>query len=99
MTVSKISDITSGNLAEYLHLPDPDVNDYTTLNTMLDVAVAYMTSYTGRSEEELDELNDMVIVAFVLVQDMWDNRTMYVDGANVNKVVDTILGMHQVNLL
>lgn len=99
MTVSKISDITSGNLAEYLRLPDPDVNDYTTLNTMLDVAVGYMKAYTGRTDEELDELNDMVIVAFVLVQDMWDNRTMYVDGSNVNKVVDTILGMHQVNLL
>lgn len=99
MTVQKISDITSGNLAEYIRLPDPTVDDYTTLNTLLDVAVAYMEQYTGRTSEELDEFNDCVIAAFILVQDMWDNRTMYVDNTNVNKVVESILGLHQVNLL
>jgi hypothetical protein len=30
---------------------------------------------------------------------MWDNRTLYVDNANLNKVVDVILGMHCVNFL
>lgn len=99
MTVQKISDITSGNLAEYIRIPDPTVDDYTTLNTLLDVAVTYMEQYTGRTSEELDEFNDCVIVAFILVQDMWDNRTMYVDNTNVNKVVASILGLHQVNLL
>jgi len=38
-------------------------------------------------------------VLLVLVQDMWDNRTLYVDKSNVNKVVDSILGLHAVNLL
>jgi len=35
----------------------------------------------------------------ILCQDMYDNRSMYVDKNNLNKVVETILGMHSVNLL
>lgn len=99
MTISKISDITAADLAEFIHLPDPTVDDYTTLNTMLDVAVAYMEQYTGHTSEELDEYQDCVIVAMVLVQDMWDNRSMYVDTTNTNKVVESILNLHQANLL
>ena len=48
---------------------------------------------------KLDNYNDLVIAAYVLIQDMYDTRTMYVESDNVNKVVDTILGMHQRNLL
>lgn len=99
MTVSKISDIKAADLAEYCRIPDPITADYTTLNTLLDVAISFIEQYTGHTAEELDELPDVVIVAFILVQDMWDNRTMYVDSGNVNKVVDSILGLHSVNLL
>ena len=30
----------------------------------------------------------------VLCQDMYDNRSMYVDKNNMNKVVEAVLGMH-----
>ena len=56
-------------------------------------------SYTGRTETELDSYQDFVVVVLVLVQDMYDNRTMYVDSNNLNTVVETILGMHSTNLL
>ena len=32
-------------------------------------------------------------------QDMYDNRALYVDNSNVNRVVENILGLHQRNLL
>lgn len=99
MYVQKISEITSQNMAEYLRLPDPSVDDLNTLNTLMDVAIDYIAKYTGRTKEELDEYNDMVIVGLVLVQDMWDNRTMYVDTSNANKVVESILNLHLVNFL
>ena len=99
MYVQKVSEITSGNMAEYLRLTDPTVDDLNTLNTLMDVAIDYISSYTGKTKEELDELNDMVIVALVLVQDMWDNRALYVDTSNTNKVVESILGLHSGNLL
>lgn len=47
----------------------------------------------------LDVYEDLSIAAYVLVQDMYDNRVMYVDKSNVNKVVETILGMHSRNLI
>ena len=47
--------------------------------------------------EDLDEFDDFVIVIFILCQDMYDNRSLYVDKTNLNHVVENILGMHSVN--
>ena len=99
MTLTKLSEITSAQMAEFIRLPDPTVDDYNTLNSFMNIAIAYIEQYTGRTEAELDDLQDVMIAALILVQDMWDNRTMYVDSTNVNKVVDSILNLHQVNLL
>lgn len=46
-----------------------------------------------------DGFEDFVIVVYILVQDMYDNRTLYVDKNNLNKVVDMTLGMHSTNYL
>ena len=48
---------------------------------------------------QIDNYEDFVIVVYILAQDMYDNRTLYIEKNNLNKVVDTILGMHSVNLL
>ena len=96
--IQRVSDITVADLAEYLRISEPS-GEEDTLATMLDVAKTYISSYTGRTVTELDDYQDFVIVVFVLVQDMYDNRTLYVDGGNVNTVIQSILGMHSVNLL
>lgn len=97
--ITKVSNITAADIADYIRLPDVTVDDTNTLNNLLAVAKAFIVNYTGRSEEELDNYADFVIVVLILCQDMWDNRTLYVDKTNLNKVVETILGMHSVNLL
>lgn len=97
--ITKISQITAQDLADYLRIPELTQAETNTLNTMLGVAKAYISNYTGRTEEELDLYQDLVVVCLVLVQDMYDTRTMYVNGSNLNHVVETILGMHAVNLL
>lgn len=99
MNAQKVSEITAQDLAEYLRLVDPSADDMNTLNSLLTVAKVYCGEYTGRPIAELDDYRDFVIVVLVLVQDMWDNRMMYVDNNNVNKVVTSILGLHSVNLL
>lgn len=99
MTVSKVSEITAQDLAEYLRLVDPTSDDLNTLNSLLTVAKVYVGEYTGRQIAELDDYRDIVIVVMILVQDMWDNRTLYVDTDNANKVVESILNLHSVNLL
>lgn len=97
--ITKVSQITANDLASYIRLDDVTTDDTNTLNNLLAVAKAFIVNYTGRSEEELDNYPDFVIVVFILCQDMWDNRTLYVDKTNLNKVVETVLGMHSVNLL
>ena len=64
------------------------------LNNLINIAKAYLKENTG--VEDLDEFNDFVIVIFILCQDMYDNRTLYVDNTNMNKVVESIIGMHTV---
>ena len=97
--ITKVSQITYQDLADYIRLSEITNDDINTLNNLLGVAKTFISNYTGRTMTELDDYQDFVIVVFVLCQDMWDNRTMYVDNSNLNKVVETILGMHQVNLL
>lgn len=97
--ITKVSDITANDLAEYVRLDEVTSDDENTLNTLLNVAKTFISEYTGRTSEELDNYQDFVIVALVLVQDMWDTRALYVDKTNLNKVVESILGLHSVNLL
>lgn len=98
--ISKVSDISYQDVADYLRLSEIDNNDINTLNTLLNVAKTFISNYTGRTMEELDNYQDFVIVVFVLCQDMWDNRTLYVDSKkNLNNVIESILGLHSVNLL
>lgn len=95
--ITKVSDITAADVAEYIRLPEVTTADQNTLNNLIGVAKTFIMNYTGQSD--LDEFQDFVIVVFILCQDMWDTRTLYVDKTNLNKVVETILGMHSVNLL
>lgn len=102
-TITKVSDITYNDVAEYLRLTEDLIEDETNVNfitSSISIAIAYILNYTGIADAEtLDNYGDMPIVVFALCQDMYDNRSLYVDNANLNKMVETILGMHQVNLL
>ena len=99
--INKVSDITYTDIADYLRL-DVSINDtdiINTLNNLIKISKTYISNYTGRTIEELDNYQDFIIVVFILCQDMYDNRTLYVDNNNLSNVVETILGMHSVNLL
>ena len=97
--IKKVSDITEMDLVDYLRINEVTQSDINTLTSLLGVAKSYVTSYTGQTLDALDDLQDVIIVVMILVQDMWDNRTLYVDESGVNKVVESILGLHSVNLL
>lgn len=97
--ITKVSDISPLDLAEFLRIADPSENDLKLLENLLDSAVSYVKNYTGLNATEVDSTVEFIDVVFILVQDMYDTRTLYVDNQNVNKVVDSILGMHSINLL
>ena len=97
--ISAVSEITYQDVADYIRKDELTQDDINTLNTLLTVSKHYIMQYTPRTEEELDNYTDFVIVVLILCQDMWDNRTLYVDSTNLNRVVESILGLHAVNLL
>lgn len=96
----KVSDITIDDVVSFAKIDDYDEVE---IQNILNAAKAYVRSYTGLDDVQIDENEDLYTAVMVICQDMHDNRGMYVDtGAgksNVNRVVDTILGMHCVNLL
>ncbi|MDY5930198.1 MAG: head-tail connector protein [Candidatus Onthovivens sp.] len=93
----KVSDITAKEIANYLRITEMDVSLEEELETYLNVAIKYIKDETGL--DDLDKNEDFVIAIYVLCQDMYDNRTFYVDKSNTNRVVETILGRHRVNFL
>ena len=99
MEVSKVSDITVDSVAEYLRLDEVTESEINTLTTLLSVAVSFIKSYTGLDDDGVDKYPEFVIVVLIICQDMWDNRTLYVDGKDLNNTVQSILAMHSVNLL
>lgn len=94
-----VSDITYKDVANYIRLTEITNEDEKLLTNLIEIAINYIKSYTGLKIGEIDKHEDFVIVVYILCQDMYDNRILYVENSKLNKVVETILGMHCVNLL
>ena len=90
--ITKVSEITTADIADFIRLGEVSEAEEKQLQTFLTVAKDYITNYTAL--KDLDEYADLVIAVYVLCQDMYDNRGMYIDKNNPNKVVQTILDMH-----
>ena len=95
--ISKVSEITTQHIADFIHLDEVGKAEEFQLSTFLSVAKDYIKNYTDL--DDLDEYADLVIVVLILCQDMYDNRVLYVDKDKPNKVVQTILDMHSRCLL
>ena len=91
----KVSDITYTDIANYIRLTEVSQEEQSLLTNLIEIAKAFVKDNTG--VEDLDEFDDFVIVIFILCQDMYDTRSLYVDKSDLNKVVETILGMHSIN--
>ena len=102
----EVSEITVENIADYLRIAEIDENIKKELEMYLNIDKNYIENYTGIPEksdnqeaETLDSYSDFVIVVYILCQDMYDNKSMYVDGKSINNTVKTILDMHTRNNL
>lgn len=94
--ITAVSEITPEICARYIRL-DAGPEDLQDLGMMLTVAKAFVRAYTGVAD--LDDSSDFVLCVLILVQDQWDNRTLYIDKGNLNRTVESILDLHSVNLL
>ena len=97
----KISEVTTKDIQNFIRLDDPAEIETSEIEMMKKSAIEYIKSYTGLSDLELDNHEDITHAFFILVVDMFDNRNLYIEGkaSNINKSVEWILGMHSINLL
>lgn len=97
----KVSEITLSDICRQIR----EVETYLTeddkeyIAILKKAAVEYVKSYTGLDDNAIDTHEDITIAVLVLISDMYDNRQMYVDKNNTNRVIETILGMYCENLL
>lgn len=97
--ITKVSDITSDDIRNYLRIAELSEEDAKLISASLRVSKDFIKSYTGLDDEGMDSHVDLITVVFVLCSDMYDNRAYYVDKSNINKIVESILNLHSVNLL
>lgn len=96
---TKVSEITNTDLVNYLRISELDSSQTQILTTIKAAAINYVLGVTNLTLAALDDYPDITIAVYALVQDMYDNRTMYVDKANVSDTISTILDMYRTNLL
>lgn len=103
-TTARISDLSPGEVAAELRI---DCVTPVEMQRKMDIVKGYISRYTGLpvasddpNEETIDTYPELVHAFLVLCQDCYDNRSYIQEGTQgVNKVVDSILGMHRRNLV
>lgn len=93
----KVSELTEQDVIQYARMENAEEDIAPA--ALLEAAKAYVRSYTGLTDEEIDRHEEISIAVLALCSDMYDNRQLAAENDKVNRVVETILGMHAVNLL
>lgn len=99
----KVSELTPDIVAvQYLRMETEDLDETgnSMIGTFLTAAKDYAKSYTGLSDEEMDEHADITIAVACLAGDMYSNRNMISTAkGDANQTVMSILNMHTRNLV
>ena len=81
--------ITVKNLADYLKLDYSGLaeEEILELAAFFNAAETFIADYVGLTLSQIDEHESLTVAIYVSVQDMYDNRTHYVDKNNLDRVV------------
>lgn len=93
----KISEVSITDLKEYANV-DHSLDDVL-FQIILQATTSYIKNYTGLTLEQMDDKEDLTMALMILSNEMYDNRVYAVENDKVNKIVNSILDMHSVNLL
>lgn len=93
----KFSEVSITDLKEYAHV-DHSLDDVL-FKIILQATTSYIKNYTGLTLEQMDDKEDLTMALMILSNEMYDNRVYAVENDKVNKIVNSILDMHSVNLL
>ena len=95
----KISELTAAMVKDFTGISDDD-SDNIVEDLLMPAAKAYIKGYTGLTEEQLDEHDDLATAYCVLVNDMFTNRDYTISShRQLSPTVKTILSLYAVNHL
>lgn len=95
----KISELTAAMVKDFTGISDDD-SDNIVEDLLMPAAKAYIKGYTGLTEEQLDEHDDLATAFCVLVNDMFTNRDYTISShRQLSPTVKTILSLYAVNHL
>ncbi|MCX7903276.1 MAG: head-tail connector protein [Caloramator sp.] len=93
----KISDVSIEDIKQYANIYHNE--DDNLISSIITAAKSYIRNYTGLTDEQMDQKEDLTIALMVLCSEMYDNRAFTVEDSKVNSVIKSILDMHSINLL
>ena len=96
-----VSEITVEDVALYLRLNYDEMTEeeIAELSAILASAKAFVKSYTGLTDEKLDEHADLSMVVMGKCQMQYDNRGDLVDNDKINPFFKGVLDLYSVNFL
>lgn len=93
-----ISELTADKILGFIR-EESDEQTRAEMDLIMPAAKSYISRYTKISEEEMDKYEDITIAYLALCQHMYDNRTFAVDCKEANRVIESIIGLHDCNLV
>ena len=93
----KISEVTIIEIKQFCRIDFDD--DDVMLMKFWDSAQSYVRSYTGLSDTEMEENEDITIAVLVVLSDMYDNRSYSSKENSGNKIAKGIMDLHSQNLM
>lgn len=92
----KAGELTGQDVLAFLRL---DEGEDISPDALLAAAKSFVRGYTGLSDEEMDEHEDITLAILALCADLYENRTVSGETSQANRVVEAILGMYRKNLI
>lgn len=94
----KISEVTDEIINDYCGICEEEASDL--LEAMKPAAQAFIRSYTGLTDAEIEEHEDLTVAYLLLINDMYSQRDYTLSWQKqVNPTVDLILRSHAINYL
>lgn len=93
----KVSEITTAHIKQHIRVDSEEDDLYIT--TLLESTKSYIMNYTGITEEQLNEHEELTPLVLMMVCELYDNRSYTISSSNVNLIFDSILNMHSKNLI
>jgi len=96
----KISEVTAEYVINYLRIDGPTEVEQMEITGMMTAAKQYIIHYTGLTEAEIDQYEDLTSAFLVLIAENFDNRNLQTDKPlYMNRYVQSVLSLHLRNLL